>query len=48
MFPFESEVDCKYTVNGNKIKRSICLHTQAFKPITFDGELRAATSVNVT
>ncbi|KAL8576508.1 hypothetical protein ACOMHN_003066 [Nucella lapillus] len=48
VYPFESKVDCRYKIKNSKIEASTCRHGQTFKPITFDGELTAATAVNVT
>ncbi|XP_076462474.1 apolipoprotein B-100-like isoform X2 [Babylonia areolata] len=48
VYPFESKVECQYKIGNNRITASTCQHGQIFKPITFDGELTAATAVNVT
>ncbi|XP_070194790.1 uncharacterized protein [Littorina saxatilis] len=46
--PFESMLDCQYKISGKKIARSTCTHNQAFKPLTFGGEHRVSSSINVT
>lgn len=47
-YPFASDVQCEYAIRSKGLQRSLCVHRQAFEPVTFDEQLLSTPAFNVT